>query len=65
MTDNKFPISLDDLINALEGIMIECMETSQNRKQGDDFGDEYIQDENPEVDKEQILRTCMSLLSKN
>lgn len=65
VADKKFPISLDNLINALEGIMIECLETSQNRKQGDDFGDEYIQDENPEVDKEQILKTCMSLLSRN
>lgn len=63
--DKQFSVNIEDLINAFEGIMIESMEPPQNRRQGDNFGDEYIQDENVKLDKEQILKTCVSLLSKD
>lgn len=36
-------IKIFDLLNALEGILIEGLEPRQNRKQGNKFGDEYIQ----------------------
>ncbi len=42
-TEATFSIELKDMINAFEGIMIEGLEPRQNRKAGNEFGDEYIQ----------------------
>ena len=55
-------IKLGDLANALEGIMIEGLEPRQNRKQGDQFGDEYLQAVDYAIQKEQALKVCMGLL---
>lgn len=63
--DKRISMDLEHLIDALEGIMIEGLEAPQNRRQGNNFGDEYIQDDNIEMEKEQILKTCVGLLSRN
>lgn len=57
-------IRLSDLANAMEGIMIEGLEPRQNRKQGDQFGDEYLQAADYDMQKEQALKLCMNLLGQ-
>ena len=57
-------INIGDLINSLEGILIEGLEPRQNRKQGNKFGDEYIQVIDYEIQKDQALKVCIDLLGK-
>lgn len=59
-----FSVNISDLINSLEGILIEGLEPRQNRKQGNKFGDEYIQVVDYEIQKEQALKVCIDLLGK-
>lgn len=63
-TEDKFTINLVDLINSLEGVLIEGLEPRQNRKQGNRFGDEYIQVIDSNIQKEQALKVCIDLLGK-
>lgn len=42
-TEETLSITIDHMINAFEGIMIEGLEPRQNRKAGNEFGDEFIQ----------------------
>lgn len=53
------------LIPALEAILIEALEPRQNRKRGDDLGAvEYIQHEDPEIQKKKVKQTLETALSK-
>lgn len=48
--------SADNLIPALEAILIEALEPRQNRKRGDDLsGVEYIQYSDPEIEKKRVI----------
>jgi hypothetical protein len=62
--DDVLNVNIGDLINSLEGILIEGLEPRQNRKQGNKFGDEYIQVMDYEIQKEQALKVCIDLLGK-
>jgi hypothetical protein len=44
--------SLAALVTTLESLLIEALEPPQNRKRGDDFAAEYIQDIDPELKEE-------------
>lgn len=48
-------IDIANLANALEGIMIEGLEPRQNRKQGNQFGDEYLQVVDRDIQKRRII----------
>lgn len=53
------------LIPALEAILIEALEPRQNRKRGDDLSAvEYIQREDPEIQKKRVKQTVEAALSK-
>jgi len=59
-------ISVKNLGDALEAILIESIEPRQNRKQGNlFFGLEYIQQEAPEIKNEQLLRELSKQLAKS
>ncbi|NIA10865.1 MAG: hypothetical protein GWP10_14345 [Nitrospiraceae bacterium] len=53
------------LIPALEAILIEALEPRQNRKRGDDLSAvEYLQQEDPEIEKQRVKDTIATLLKK-
>lgn len=53
------------IIPAVEAIMIEALEPRQNRKRGDDLSAvEYIQKEDPEIQKKRAKQTMEDALSK-
>lgn len=53
------------IIPAIEAILIEALEPRQNRKRGDDLSAvEYIQKEDPEVQKKRIKQMMEAALSK-
>jgi len=53
------------VIPALEAILIEALEPRQNRKRGDDLGAvEYVQHEDPEIQKKRVKQTLETALSK-
>lgn len=53
------------LIPALEAILIEALEPRQNRKRGDDLSAvEYIQKEDPEIQKKRVKQTVEAALNK-
>lgn len=53
------------VIPAIEAIMIEALEPRQNRKRGDDLAAvEYIQKEDPEVQKKRIKASLDTVISK-
>ena len=52
----------EDLIRAMEAILIEAVEPRQNRKRGDDFsGIEFIQEIDPEIRRQQELRVLENM----
>ncbi len=54
---------LNDVIPAMEGLLIEALEPPLNRRGGDGFkGIEYIQVEDPEKKKDQILKLVKGLI---
>lgn len=66
-TIGKLPESYESskIIPAIEAILIEALEPRQNRKRGDDLSAvEYIQREDPEVQKKKIKQTMEAALSK-
>ena len=63
----SLPITFDaaKMIPALEAILIEALEPRQNRKRGDDLSDvEYIQREDPEIQKKRVKETLELALNK-
>ena len=53
------------LIPALEAILIEALEPRQNRKRGDDLSAvEYLQQEDPEIEKQRVKDTIAALLKR-
>jgi len=53
------------IIPAIEAILIEALEPRQNRKRGDDLSAvEYIQREDPEIQKKRVMRTLEAALNK-
>lgn len=56
--------SLAALVTTLESLLIEALEPPQNRKRGDDFAAEYIQDIDPELKEREIQSTLRSIESK-
>jgi hypothetical protein len=54
-----------NIIPAVEAIMIEALEPRQNRKRGDDLSAvEYIQKEDPEIQKKRIRQSMEDALNK-
>jgi hypothetical protein len=57
--------NLDNLIATMEAVLIEGLEPPQNRKRGDDFSAvEFLQVEDPEIQKSQIMETIEELKKK-
>ncbi len=55
----------DRLVPAVEAVLIEALEPRQNRKRGDDLSAvEYLQEEDPEIEKARIKETVNALLKK-
>jgi hypothetical protein len=53
------------MIPALESILIEALEPRQNRKRGDDLSAvEYIQREDPEIQKKKVKASLEAALEK-
>lgn len=58
-------LTLAELADSLEGILIECIEPRQNRKRGNTFsGIEYIQVEDPEIKKKRAQQLLQELSEK-
>jgi hypothetical protein len=54
-----------NLLPALEAVLIEALEPRQNRKRGDDLSSvEYIQKQDPEIQKNIIKQTMEAALKK-
>ena len=63
----KMPASYPgvNIVPAIEAILIEALEPRQNRKRGDDLSAvEYIQKEDPEIQKKKIKQSVEAALSK-
>ena len=57
--------SAPKIVPALEAILIEALEPRQNRKRGDDLSAvEYLQKEDPEIDRKKKKALLESALSK-
>lgn len=57
--------SADKIIPAMEAILIEALEPRQNRKRGDDLSAaEYVQKEDPEIQKKRVRQTVEAALNK-
>ncbi len=53
------------MVPALEAILIEALESRQNRKRGDDLAAvEYVQKEDPEIEKKKVKATLDAALEK-
>ena len=53
------------MIPALEAILVEALEPRQNRKRGDDLSAvEYIQREDPEIQKKRVKESLEIALNK-
>lgn len=60
---DSFPAN--KMIPAMEAILIEALEPRQNRKRGDDLSAaEYIQKEDPEIQKKKVRQTVEAALNK-
>lgn len=60
-TKDHFTTNINDLVDALEGILIEGLEPRQNRRQGDNFGFEYYQQIDKEITKSRIMSDLKTL----
>ena len=56
--------TIENLANAFEAILIEGLEPRQNRKAGNDFGFEFIQAQDPELEEDKAAFTLMKKLMK-
>lgn len=62
---NTLAVNTETFIAMLEAVLIESMEPPQNRKRGDDFsGIEFIQTEDPEIEKKRKLSILEQMQSK-
>jgi hypothetical protein len=53
------------VIPAIEAILVEALEPRQNRKRGDDLSEvEYIQKEDPEIQKKRVKQTVEAALNR-
>jgi hypothetical protein len=58
-------LQVSKLLPALEAILIEALEPRQNRKRGDDLSSvEYIQKDDPEIQKKIVKQTVEAALNK-
>lgn len=64
LRESPLDSSLAALVTTLESLLIEALEPPQNRKRGDDFAAEYIQDIDPELKEREIQNTLRSIESK-
>ena len=63
--DHSESFSLENLIVTMEALLIEGLEPPQNRKRGDDFrAVEFLQVEDPELEKSHIFRLMDELKKK-
>ncbi len=60
--DNFIGTTVESLVNALEGILIEGLEPRQNRRQGDNWGFEYYQTIDDEIEKQDMKNKLFKLL---
>ena len=56
--------TMENLANAFEAILIEGLEPRQNRKAGNDFGFEFIQAQDPELEEDKAVFALMKKLMK-
>ena len=56
--------TMENLANAFEAILIEGLEPRQNRKAGNDFGFEFIQAQDPELEEDKATFALMKKLMK-
>jgi hypothetical protein len=57
--------TVDTIISTLEALLIEGLEPTQNRKRGDDFNAiEYLQAEDPEIEKQQMKKLLAEMQTK-
>ena len=56
--------TMENLANAFEAILIEGLEPRQNRKAGNDFGFEFIQAQDPELEEDKAAFALMKKLMK-
>lgn len=56
--------TMENLANAFEAILIEGLEPRQNRKAGNDFGFEFIQAQDPELEEDKATFALMKKLLK-
>ena len=53
------------IISAFESLLIEAVEPRQNRRRGDDLGSvEFIQSEDPELQKRKLRTDLLEALNK-
>lgn len=65
LTDKPITPTTATLVATLEAILIEALEPPQNRRRGDDFaGVEYIQDEDPDLQEQELRSTLRSIEAK-
>jgi hypothetical protein len=65
ITKGSIELTLAEVGNLLEAILIECIEPRQNRKQGNQFyGIEYLQKEDEIIAKKKLEQNLRDLLSK-
>ena len=64
-TAKSVTFGVDMLIATMEALLIEGLEPPQNRKRGDDFrAAEYLQVEDPDIQKTQIIKLMDELKRK-
>ena len=56
--------TMENLANAFEAILIEGLEPRQNRKAGNDFGFEFIQAQDPELEEDKATFVLVRNLMK-
>lgn len=56
----KTNFSMENLANAFEAVLIEGLEPRQNRRAGNDFGFEFIQADDPELEEEQAIINALN-----
>lgn len=64
LRETNLNTSLASLVATLEALLIEALEPPQNRKRGDDFSIEYIQDIDPELKEKEIQNTLRAIEQK-
>jgi len=64
LIETKFNNSIVTLIKTLESLLIEALEPPQNRKRGDEYAVEYIQDIDPELKEKELQNTLRSIEMK-